>query len=653
MIANKPNRLPYIFFFVIICIVTAPVVISQTNYLSQRITLSVSNTTIPNALEEISKVSGVQFSYNVNLFNDSQLVSLNAERTSISRILDVITDGNVQYKVVGQHIILLRKEKQAQKKKEIQHYTLSGTIIDSETNQSIENVSIYSVSDRKTAITDINGTYTIKLPANSEAFAINYSKRNYSDTIIFCSSAGDLEINLSLSPAFKQMNQLAPMKAELDTPSPITELRLVNRFVPQEAIINSENIKVYESRAMQISFLPYLGSNARVSGTVTNNTSLNVLAGYTGAVNGVEIGSVLNITKRHVNGVQISGFGNITGDYSRGAQISGFFNKNTGTVRGVQISGFTNIVNNVVTGVQITGFLNKNKGTIKGVQVAGFSNFVQDHVVGAQIAGFNNNLNGRMDGAQIAGFYNYTTQNADGTQLAGFLNIAQKDVKAAQVAGFANYTNGFNIGVQIAGFGNYTRGENNGAQISGFINIADSVKGFQLAVINVSDTSSGISIGLFNHVNKGYRSFEISANDVMPLNVSYKSGTHKFYNIFTAGMNPAKTYPWGFGFGFGTLFNYKKKLSYAVELTANQILETKEWPDEVNILSKLGVTLNYKVAGRFDIKAGPTCNVHVSSLKDPDTGEFITNIATFPFFKSSNSTTQVQMWIGGNIAVSF
>lgn len=620
---------------VIFCIISIQG-FSQTNYLGKRISIFVANVPLPEALEEISHTADVNFSYNASHIDATKKVSINAENVPVSKILDNITDKQLRYKVIGQHIILLPKKTAEPDKKELSFFTLSGTITDARTNQLIRNVSVYSVKDRNSVISDQNGTYSMKLPAGDEAFAINYSKRNYFDTIIFCRSLEDMQISIALEPEFSSTDQVNPLKVQLES-HPISELKLVNTFVPEEALINAENLKVYEKRPAQISFLPYLGSNAKVSGTMSNNVSVNVIAGFTGAVDGVEIGSILNITKRHVNGVQVSGFGNITGDYSRGTQVAGFFNRTTGTVQGVQVAGFTNLTRNKVSGVQLSGFLNKSKGTVSGVQAAGFSNFVQDKVTGVQIAGFNNILNGKMDGVQLSGFNNFTTQNVDGAQVTGFLNIALKDVKVMQLAGFMNYSRGTNKGVQVAGF----------------LNVADTMKGFQLAVINVSDTSSGVSLGLFNHVKNGFRAIEVSANEVLPVNLTYKTGTYKLYNIFTTGISLSGTNPWGAGAGLGTMFRNEKKFSMALELIASQINETEVWDPELNLLNKLGFTFNYNFAKHFSIKAGPTLNVHVSSLKDPDTGEFISNIAVNPFYEGGSDVTRVQMWLGGSVGVSF
>jgi len=544
--------------------------------------------------------------------------------------------------VVGQHIILLPKEKQLIKSKEEKIIKLSGNVIDAETKQKIENVSVYNIGDRSSAITDSKGLYALELPENGQLTAINFSKKNYRDTTIFHEALEHLELDLALVPDRKQTDPLDPLTADLLTPAPISELKLVKLFVPEEAMINAENIKVYEKRAAQISFLPYLGSNAKVSGTVTNNISLNVLAGFTGAVNGVEIGSILNISKRHVNGVQIAGFGNITGDYSRGAQVAGFFNKTTGTIQGLQLAGFTNLVRDTVSGLQVAGFLNTAKGSVSGLQLVGFSNIVKDKLNGVQIAGFNNVQLGELNGVQISGFNNYSNKTMDGLQLTGFLNIARGNVKIGQVAGFANYSDGVHKGVQVAGF----------------INMADSLSGFQLGVVNISDNSKGISIGLVNHVKQGYRSFELSANEVLPLNLSYRSGTHKFYNVYSVGFNPAGkssagAYRWSVGFGFGSILYQNAKWAFDLELSANQINEYKIWENELNLYNKMALSFNYKIGKRFSLVAGPAYNVHVSSLKDADTGQFNSRVAFFPFYETSSSSTRVQMWFGGKVGIIY
>ena len=679
MAVNKHKVLFRSVFLLVVLFTVGGKVMGQANYLNRRVSLSFSEITLAEALAEISEKAGVNFSYNAKIIDRNKRVSINEQKITVSKALDALLGKNIRYKISGHHIILLRKVEVASGKKEMAYFTLSGIITDLETKQRIENVSVYNVGNMNSTITGNDGSYSLRFVSSGQVWAVNYSRRGYFDTTVFFNAVSDKEVSLSLVPVKIKMEKVYSKNAFVQ-PSSFSELELVNRFVSREAIVNAENIKIQEKRLAQVSFLPYLGSNAKVSGTMSNNFSFNVLSGFSGAVNGFEIGAVLNITKRHVNGAQISGFGNITGDYSRGVQIAGFLNKTTGTLNGVQIAGFNNLVLDTVNGVQVAGFSNILKGRMNGVQISGFNNLTTEHVDGLQLTGFLNisrkdvklgqvsgfmNVCDNVDGFQLAGFLNVADGNVklgqmsgfmnfgddvDGFQLAGFFNMANGDVRTGQFSGFMNRSEDVN-GVQLSGSVNIAN-DVKGAQLSGLINIADTVKGVQFGLINICDTSSGVSLGFFSHVKKGYRSVQLSANGVFPVNIAYKTGTHKFYNIFSFGAGPTKLYPWSLGFGFGARKKLKKKFSLDFELTANRTFEEEMGEEELNLLNKFETILNYKLAKHMTLSAGPSVNVHVSSVKNSE-GEFITDIAVNPFFERASDKTQVQMWIGGKVGLSF
>ena len=51
----------------------------------------------------------------------------------------------------------------------------------------------------------------------------------------------------------------------------------------------------------------------------------------------------------------------------------------------------------------------------------------------------------------------------------------------------------------------------NGAQVAGVFNYAKKLRGVQIGLINVSDTSDGYSIGLLNLVKQGYHKISLFA----------------------------------------------------------------------------------------------------------------------------------------------
>ncbi|MCB0687787.1 MAG: hypothetical protein KDC53_14730, partial [Saprospiraceae bacterium] len=137
----------------------------------------------------------------------------------------------------------------------------------------------------------------------------------------------------------------------------------------------------------QVSLIPFKSLLGRKGGKI-NHLSFNLLAGYTGGVQGLELGGYGNVVKGDVLGIQLSGFGNYVGGNVEGIQLAGFANFNQGIVRGFQLGGMAN-VNVQADAVQIAGAFNLNRRISRGYQLAGFFNAGRN-ITGGQLSAFFN-----------------------------------------------------------------------------------------------------------------------------------------------------------------------------------------------------------------------------------------------------------------------
>ncbi len=299
-------------------------------------------------------------------------------------------------------------------------------------------------------------------------------------------------------------------------------------------------------RPFQISLVPGVRTHGKMSGQVINNFSLNVFGGYSGGVNGLELGALFNIDKKEVHYLQAAGLFNIVG------------------------------------------------GNVTGLQMAGINNTVLKSVKGLQAAGVSNYAKGSFGGLQVAGVYNHTSDSVKGFQVAGVGNYARTKVSGVQIAGVANFSNR----------------EMRGTQIAGVINYAKKIKGVQIGLINIADSSDGYSIGLINIVLKGYHKLSLSTNELMNTNVAFKTGNRKFYSILQAGMNWGKSDEkiYSFGYGLGSEMRLGKTFSINPEISANY-LYLGSW-DYLNLLNKFNLNLNVKLGKYVSIFGGPSINVY-------------------------------------------
>ncbi|GAB3233670.1 hypothetical protein J0A67_20945 [Algoriphagus aestuariicola] len=272
---------------------------------------------------------------------------------------------------------------------------------------------------------------------------------------------------------------------------------------------------------------------------------------------------------------------NLLGGYSAGTrklEMAGLFNINRGDMTGVQLAGLFNQVGGKVAGVQLAGLFNSNLDSVEGVQLAGLTNFSTGPIDGVQLAGVMNFSPKKVDGVQVAGVVNFTASALEGTQVAGVLNFAAREVKGSQVA---------------------------------TVNFANKVNGFQLGVFNYSDSISGVPVGVFSFVRAGYHSIELSVNEVLPLNLAFRTGKREFYNIFFAGLRPESNeqVTWSFGYGLGTSPKLGKKTYLNIEISSEQL--SQGGMHALNLINRGYIGAEFKATKNFAIFAGPTANFRV------------------------------------------
>jgi len=174
-----------------------------------------------------------------------------------------------------------------------------------------------------------------------------------------------------------------------------------------------------------------LSSNWTKAPSQTNNFSLNLIAGVSGAERGVALAGFSNVVRGNTTGLQMAGFSNHVGKNADGVMLAGFINTYAGG-KAATFSGFANVAPNG-SGTQVAGFLNKG-GNIASVQVAGFTNVARE-VKGAQIAGFLN-VAKKVRGIQL-GFINIA--DSAGSQI-GIINIARNGEKSLGITIDENQT---------------------------------------------------------------------------------------------------------------------------------------------------------------------------------------------------------------------
>lgn len=622
--------------------------IGQTPILEREISAECNSCTIDKSLEVISAAGGFNFSYNSDLIEVEKPVNLNVNKEPVRVALYQVLGDDFTYKDKGDHLILRKEKKNAQKPAKSK-YVVSGYVVDMRTGARIPNASVYDNSLSYSAVSDEFGYYTMTLPYSPELVGLTYSRKNYLDTLILIRPTDDYHLNIKLKKDLPPIAKVEPKPLQEHT---VEQTGLVKLVVPEEHKVHIENITEMRLRRAQISILPLIGTNTTMSGVTKNNLSFNLFAGYSGGVDGVEFGGFLNIVREDVKGAQFAGFGNITGGKTKGTQLAGFFNNNRGSITGVQAAGFNNFVMDTIKGAQLAGFNNVVVGRLDGIQAAGFNNVATKNSDGIQLAGFSNVAVKELNKLQAAGFFNYAG-SAKGVQVAGFGNVTRGEMAGTQIAGFFN--SGYNVqGVQIAGFMNFCLKEMSGTQLSSMLNVGGKIKGTQVGFLNFADSVSGATIGFFSFVVKGYHEVEVTANEVFYLNPMFKTGTHRFYNIFAASFYPRPNRDmYALGYGFGTDFRLSKRLDLNLDAIGYHLNEDPFWTNDLNMLTKTRLNLGVMLFKGVYFVLGPELNIYLSHRYDTDNMRLGSDIAPYTFYDKDVRGTNVQMWVGGTAGLRF
>ena len=221
------------------------------------------------------------------------------------------------------------------------------------------------------------------------------------------------------------------------------------------------------------------------------------------------------------------------------------------------------------------------------------------------------------------------TAGVNGFELGGLFNINKGDAKYLQMAGVFNLVGGKFTGFQFAGVNNRALDTVRGMQLAGFINKAEAqlsglqlaalnnetrkLKGVQIGLINVADTSSGISIGLINIIRNGFYKVSLSANQLMNTNAAFSTGTHDFYTTILLGTNLSATNQMrAFGIGVGHDF----MLSNKVYLAANASLMLPYAGVSVDDRwRQVKLLMNVQLTRHLSLMGGPTYNNYTTATQ--------------------------------------
>lgn len=507
------------YFFCLLIVVNGLCALArQVPVLERTVTLVAQDERLDSFLKRLSHEAGCVFSYSASALDVKQSVTHQFNNQTTREVLETVFDGQVRLKQRGVYVILTPLPKSSRE------VVISGYVVDETSGAKVESATVYNPVTLRSVTTDQYGyfEYVVKKPTPDD-YKLVVKKVDYTDTMVFASPKRSSFQKIPIRIDKEKLNNVGESIAK-----PATQLWLwTKRSV---ASIHVNNVRDTIHRTWQVSFVPFVGTNRKLSGSVNNDWSFNIIGGYSAGTNKAEFGGVFNINTGNVKAFQAAGMFNLNGGETQGVQLGGTFNLNLQSTQGVQAAGFANL----------------------------------------------------------------TMQDAHGAQLAGFMNLTSKHTEGAQVAGFANISKSIR-----------------GTQVAGFVNIAQRVNGSQIGFLNIADSIRGIPVGFLSFVAKGYHTLELGVDEVIPINITFRTGVRAFYNIISVGVRPEKSdsVTWSFGYGIGTSPRIMKKLHLNIELSANQI--NKGNVGALNVVNRIYTGLDFQVARKVAIYAGPTLSIRV------------------------------------------
>lgn len=599
------------------------------NLLGRRISISATNTRLDRVLIQIEEKGHFYFAYRDGIFDSDSLVSFSCQEKPVKWILDQLFDHQLDFRVVGNHIVLTPIPI-APIKKEKALWTISGYVINSRNGLPIPGATLYEPSQQFSGPSDGAGQFKLTIPPGERELTLAVRKIGFKDTVVVLKTKPDLAITVGMEPEIPILttipSQEIPPLMRLD---PVETLPVIEFLIPDKQKKLVLNIhRPVANIPFQLSLVPGLSTNNLLTGGMENIISVNIIGGYAYSLRGFEAGGAFNILRDNMKGFQAAGAMNVVGGDMRGFQAAGAINRVSGSGSGFQASGGINLIKGNMKGFQAAGGLNNVAGEFRGIQASGGANIVK----------------GPFSGFQAAGGLNINNDLFNGFQASGGINLQKGAFSGIQVGSILNWQQSPGRGFMVSGVVNHSSSTFKGAQISGVLNYGKKVQGLQIGLINIADTLNGAALGLLSFSRVGYRAMEVSVSDFSSYQFALKTGTHSLYNIYLLGWQPMGSPYFSGGLGLGTRIFGKRKVTLSFEGITEWIYRDGFNRPEANFRYTFHPSLGIRL-GHLELAAGPTGNLWVTQTQLANGGYYqISN--QVPKWSYDNGTTYLGGWIG-------
>lgn len=398
----------------------------------------------------------------------------------------------------------------------------------------------------------------------------------------------------------------------------------------------AQNNTALKYRTFRVTLVPGLSTNGLDAPQYSAKYSLNIIAGYHGALDGYEVG-IVNINREYAEGLQV-GVLNATGGDMAGLNLASLVNFARDDMQGLQFAGLGNVSEGYVQGLQFAGLANVGVEGIQGLQFAGIANIAGRDIQGIQGAGILNAGTGDIQGIMMSGIGNFSTGYAQGILMSGILNIAN-EIQGISMSGILNVAT-----------------DMQGIQLAGVANIAQRAEGVQIGLVNIGEDFEGVPVGLISLYGNGRKNVDVWVSDGGFTNVGLKLGTMDIYNMISFGYNSLLNDKdlWSFGWSIGAhtpleeawdnerFRGYFRMRDFSIQSFQDE--DDDIWKSSMYSFRYL---LGKEVGNGFGIYAGPSLNLLVKDEEDQR------DYTWYSIFDANRGDRDFKFWIGLSAGIQF
>ncbi|MEO1628753.1 MAG: carboxypeptidase-like regulatory domain-containing protein, partial [Bacteroidota bacterium] len=162
--------------------------------LERRVDFEVKNSSIADALEQLSELASVRIAFSSDIFPAEKRISFRMRDAMVKNVLSkILKNTGVQYRLVGRQIVLYFKPPPPKE------YTISGYIRDAISGEKLIAANVYESQSRRGTSSNAYGFYSLTLQKGIRQ--IRFSYLGYQMQLEEININSDLKLNIDLKPA--------------------------------------------------------------------------------------------------------------------------------------------------------------------------------------------------------------------------------------------------------------------------------------------------------------------------------------------------------------------------------------------------------------------------------------------------------------------